>query len=42
VLIPQLVQRMQAPILSLLTVLSANLTRIVAVLAARKQQLEGG
>ena len=42
VLISQLMQQMQAPILSLLTVLSANLRGIIAVLAARKQRLEGG
>jgi len=42
VLISQLLQQMQAPIVSLLTVLNANLKGIIAALAARKQQLEGG
>jgi len=42
VLVSQLVRQMQAPISSLLAVLSANLTGIIRVLQARKQQLEGG
>ncbi|MCX6000805.1 MAG: 50S ribosomal protein L10, partial [Chloroflexi bacterium] len=42
VLVAQVVQHMQLPIASLLSVLSANLTGLVGVLQARKQQLEGG
>jgi large subunit ribosomal protein L10 len=42
ILISQLMRQMQAPISLLLAVLSANLTGIVRVLQARKQQLEGG
>lgn len=42
VLIVWLMQQMQAPISSLQAVLTANLTGIVRVLQARKQQLEGG
>ena len=42
VLISRLVGQMQAPISSLLSVLSANLTGFIGVLQARKQQLEGG
>jgi large subunit ribosomal protein L10 len=42
VLVGRLVSQMQAPIFSLLTVLSANLTGIIRTLQARKQQLEGG
>jgi large subunit ribosomal protein L10 len=42
VLVGRLVSEMQAPISSLLTVLSANLTAIIRTLQARKQQLEGG
>ncbi len=41
-LVSRLIGQMQAPISSLLAVLSANLTGIVRVLQARKQQLEGG
>jgi large subunit ribosomal protein L10 len=42
VLVSQLMRQIQAPIFSLLTVLNANLTGIIRVLQARKQQLEGG
>ena len=42
ILISQVMRQMQAPITSLLTVLSANLRGFVGVLQARKQQLEGG
>ena len=42
VLIARLAQGMQAPLRSLLMVLSANLRGFVTVLQARKQQLEGG
>lgn len=42
VLISQVMQQMQAPIYSLLAVLSANLRGLVGTLQARKQQLEGG
>jgi len=42
VLVSQLMRQMQAPISSLLAVLSANLTGFIRVLQARKQQLEGG
>jgi large subunit ribosomal protein L10 len=42
ILISQVMQQMQAPISSLLTVLSASLRGFVGVLQARKQQLEGG
>ena len=42
VLVGRLVSQMQAPISSLLNVLSANLTAIMRTLQARKQQLEGG
>jgi large subunit ribosomal protein L10 len=42
ILISQVMRQMQAPIFSLLTVLSANLRGFVGVLQARKQQLEGG
>ena len=42
VLVSRLMRQMQAPVSSLLTVLSANLTGIVRILQARKQQLEGG
>jgi len=42
VLISQVMQQMQAPIYSLLSVLSANLRGLVGTLQARKQQLEGG
>ena len=40
VLISQLMQRMQLPITSLLSVLKANLWRLIRVLEARRQQLE--
>jgi large subunit ribosomal protein L10 len=42
ILISQVLQQMQAPISSLLAVLSAGLRGFVGVLQARKQQLEGG
>ena len=42
ILIAQIMQQMQAPIYSLLAVLSASLRGFVGVLQARKQQLEGG
>ncbi|MFC1925160.1 50S ribosomal protein L10 [Chloroflexota bacterium] len=42
ILISQLMQQLQAPISSLLFVISANLRGLVGVLEARKQQLEGG
>ena len=42
ILISQVMQQMQAPISSLLAVLSASLRGFVGVLQARKQQLEGG
>ena len=42
VLISQLLQQMQAPVSSLLAVLSANIRGLTVVLQARKQQLEGG
>lgn len=42
VLVSQLMRQMQAPISSLLSVLSANMRGLVGVLEARKQQLEGG
>jgi large subunit ribosomal protein L10 len=42
VLIAKLAQGMQAPVMSLLTILSANLRGFITVLQARKQQLEGG
>jgi large subunit ribosomal protein L10 len=42
VLVSQLMQQLQAPISSLLAVLTANLAGIIGVLQARKQQLEGG
>ena len=42
VLVSQLMQQLQAPISSLLYVLSANLRGLVITLQARKQQLEGG
>jgi len=41
-LIALLMRQMQAPISSLLTVLSANMSGLLRVLEARKQQLEGG
>ncbi|MFC1999504.1 50S ribosomal protein L10 [Chloroflexota bacterium] len=41
-LLSQLAGQMQAPISALLSVLSANLTGLMRVLQARKQQLEGG
>jgi large subunit ribosomal protein L10 len=42
VLVSQLMQQLQAPISSLVYVLSANLRGLVITLQARKQQLEGG
>lgn len=42
VLISQVMQQMQAPISSLLAILSANVRGLVVTLQARKQQLEGG
>ena len=42
VLIPQVLQRMQAPLMGLVTVLSANLRGIITIIERRKQQLEGG
>ena len=42
VLISQLIGQMEAPISSLLVVLSGNLRRVIQVLQGRKQQLEGG
>lgn len=42
VLVSQLMQQLQAPISSLVSVLSANLRGLVLTLQARKQQLEGG
>jgi len=42
ILLARLIGQMQAPISSLLSVLSANITGLLVVLQARKQQLEGG
>lgn len=42
VLVAQMLQQMQTPLYSLLAVLSAELTALVRILQARKQQLEGG
>jgi large subunit ribosomal protein L10 len=41
-LIAQVLRQMQSPLYSLVGVLSAELTALVRVLQARKQQLEGG
>lgn len=42
ILISQVLQQMQAPIYSLVAILSANLRGFLRVLQARKQQIEGG
>lgn len=42
VLVSQVLQQLQSPIYSLVSVLSANLRGLVLTLQARKQQLEGG
>jgi len=42
ILMSQVLRQMQAPISSLLAVLSANLRGFIGVLQARKEQLEGG
>ena len=42
ILISQVIQQMQAPISSLLAILSATIRGFIGVLQARKQQLEGG